>query len=199
VKRVAILGGTGQLGSGLASRISKAADYEVILGSRNPERGMPYREAVGQADLVILAVPFAHHSAILNELREALAGKLLVDATVPLVPPKVARVQLPPQGSAALAAQQILGDEVRIVSAFQNVSAELLQLEGPIDCDVLVSGDDPDARAEVIELAQVIGLSALHAGPLANSVAAEALTSILIFLNRRHGGHSGLRITGLKK
>jgi predicted dinucleotide-binding enzyme len=86
---------------------------------------------------------------------------------------------------------------VRIVSAFQNVSADLLHGDGPIACDILVAGDDPSARAEVIGLARAIGLRAFHAGPLANAAAAEALTSVLIFLNRQHSGHAGIRITGL--
>lgn len=193
---VAILGGTGSLGSGLARRLSQAG-YAVAIGSRDPVRGMAYREAVASADIVILTVPFAYQTAVLSEVREALAGKILVDATVPLVPPKVARVQLPPQGSAALAARAILGDDVRIVSAFQNVAADLLNQDGPVDCDILVTGDDPVARSAVIALATAIGLRALHAGPLDNAVAAEALTSLLIFLNRHYGGHGGIRITGL--
>lgn len=193
---VAILGGTGSLGSGLARRLSQAG-YAVAIGSRDPARGMTYREAAASADIVILTVPFAHQTAVLSDVREALAGKILVDATVPLVPPKVARVQLPPQGSAALAARAILGDDVRIVSAFENVAADLLNQDGPVDCDILVTGDDPAARSAVIALATAIGLRALHAGPLDNAVAAEALTSLLIFLNRHYGGHAGIRITGL--
>lgn len=193
---VAILGGTGKLGSGLAGRLTKAG-YEVCIGSRDPARGRGYRDAAEAGEIVILTVPFAHQASVLEEVKEALAGKILVDTTVPLVPPKVARVQLPAQGSAALLAREIVGDEVRLVSAFQNVAADLLALDGPVDCEILVSGDDPAARTEVVALAEAIGLRALHAGPLANAVAAEALTSVLIFLNRQYGGHAGLRLTGL--
>lgn len=193
---VAILGGAGKLGSGLAGRLSKAG-YEVVIGSRDPARGLSYRDAAAAAELVILAVPFAHQATVLGEVKDMLAGKILIDTTVPLVPPKVARVQLPAQGSAALAAREIVGEQVRLVSAFQNVAADLLVQDGPVDCDILVSGDDPAARAEVVDLANAIGLRALQAGPLANAVAAEALTSVLIFLNRQYGGHAGLRLTGL--
>jgi NADPH-dependent F420 reductase len=195
-RTVAILGGTGSLGSALARRLS-AAGHRVAIGSRDPAKGPGYAEAVAEADLVILTVPFAHQAAILAEVADSLAGKILVDCTVPLVPPKVARVQLPSHGSAAMQARAILGDGARIVSALQNVAADLLAADGPVDCDILVVGDDPADRAEVIALLESAGLHALHAGPLANAAAAEALTSVLIFLNRHYGGHGGIRITGL--
>ena len=127
----------------------------------------------------------------------SLEDKILIDATVPLVPPKVMRVQLPPEGSAAMKAQSIMGEGTKVVSAFQNISAELLQTDKEIDCDVLVSGDFLEARATVIELAADAGLKGWHAGPLCNSVAAEALTSILIAINKKHSlQHSGIKITG---
>jgi NADPH-dependent F420 reductase len=148
--------------------------------------------------VVILAVPWASHAAILDEIKPHVAGKIVVDATVPLVPPKVARVQLPPETSAALAAQKRLGDAARVVAAFHNVAANKLQTDAPIDCDVLVFGDSAEDRAAVIELAAAAGLHGIHAGPLANAVAAEALTSVLIGINRHYkAAGAGIRITGL--
>jgi len=144
-------------------------------------------------------VPYAAQLATLEEVRTALAGKILIDVTVPLMPPQVGRVQLPDGGSAVVRAQAMLGPGVRVVSAFQNISAELLgELGQDVDCDVLVCGDDRDARAQVVALAQDAGMRAFHAGPLANSVVAEALTSVLITINRQHKvKHSGIAITGL--
>jgi NADPH-dependent F420 reductase len=124
----------------------------------------------------------------------------VVDTTVPLVPPKVARVQLPPEISAALAAQQRLGESARVVAAFHNVAAHKLQTSDPIDCDVLIFGDDPKDRAVVAALAEAAGLRGVHAGPLANAVAGEALTSVLIGINRNYKvDGAGIRITGLDK
>ena len=212
---VSIVGGTGSLGSGLARRLARAG-LPVILGSRDAARaaataaelaaalpgsqvtGLGNRDAAAAGAVVILTVPFANHAATLAEIAPALAGKILVDATVPLVPPRVARVQLPPEGSAAVAAQQLLGDGVTVVSAFQNVSADSLHTDDELDCDVLVSGNKAEAREAVVALARRAGLRAWHAGSLENSAAAEALTSVLIFMNKRYGGvHTGIRITGL--
>ena len=145
-------------------------------------------------------VPWSNQAAILDEIKAHVAGKLVIDTTVPLLPPRVARVQLPPEHSAALAAQQRLGSGVRVVSAFHNVAAHKLLSEEKIDCDVLVFGDDAKDRAIVIALARAIGLEAVHAGPLANSVAAEALTSVLIGINRNYKvDGAGIRITGIAK
>jgi len=183
---LAIIGGTGALGSGLAAGWA-AAGYEVILGSRSAQkavdaakaisaavavRGMDNRAAAEAGEIVVVTVPYASHDAILAEIREAAAGKIVVDTTVPLVPPKVATVQLPAAGSAALAAQRFLGARVRVVSAFQNVAAHKLQANEAIDCDVLVTGDDRAARETVVALAAALGLRGIEAGPLANSVAA---------------------------
>jgi NADPH-dependent F420 reductase len=129
-----------------------------------------------------------------------LQGKILIDATVPLMPPKVSVVQLPPEGSAVGAIQELVGKDVRVVSAFQNVSAQhLADLAHDVDCDVLVCGNDRDACEVVIALAADMGLRGLYAGVLANSVAAEALTSVLIAINRRYKvpGGAGIRITGI--
>jgi NADPH-dependent F420 reductase len=214
--KIAVLGGTGKEGSGLALRWANAG-HHIVIGSRMRERaqeaaaainariGIERAEGAGnlaaaqRGDIVVLTVPYAAQLATLEEVRTALAGKILIDVTVPLVPPQVGRVQLPDGGSAVVKAQAMLGPGVRVVSAFQNVSAELLTgLDQPIDCDVLVCGDDRDARAQVIALAQDAGVRAFHAGPLANSVVAEALTSVLITINRQYKvKHSGIAITGL--
>jgi hypothetical protein len=214
--KIAVLGGTGKEGAGLALRWANAG-HPIVIGSRSLERaqatamqinarvgadrasGADNRRAAQGGDIVVLTVPYAAQLATLGEVRTALAGKILIDVTVPLMPPQVGRVQLPEGGSAVLAAQRMLGEGVRVVSAFQNVPAELLaDLGHAIDCDVLVCGDDREARAQVIALAREAGMRAFHAGPLANSAVAEALTSVLITLNRQYKiTHSGIAITGL--
>lgn len=213
---IAILGGTGAEGSGLALRWAKAG-HRVILGSRSAEKATKVRDrlnaAVGEgavrvldnraaaaaAEIVVLTVPHAAQRATVEDVRAELAGKILVDATVPLVPPKVSRVQLPPEGSAVAAIQALLGEGVKVVSAFQNVAAHALaDLAHDVDCDVLVCGDDPAAREVVVGLARDLGLRAWHAGPIVNSVVAEALTSVLIAINIRYkASGAGLRITGV--
>ncbi|MBV1915124.1 MAG: NADPH-dependent F420 reductase [Pseudomonadales bacterium] len=211
---IAILGGSGALGSGLAWRWA-AAGLPVVIGSRSQQKaetavaelsekygvtfraGLDNRAAAEAGDILVLTVPFSHQADLLNEIKECAQGKIFIDVTVPLVPPKVARVQLPEQGAAALITQKILGEDVNVVSAFQNVAAANLQATGPVDCDVLVTGDDPKAREQVIELAELAGINAYHAGPLDNAVVAEALTSVLIHINKRYKGHAGIRITGL--
>jgi NADPH-dependent F420 reductase len=146
---------------------------------------------------VLVTVPFSCQATTLTELAAAVRGKILIDTTVPLMPPRVTRVQLPAEGSAAAVAQAILGPNVRHVSAFHNVSATKLAADGPIDCDVLVFGDDKSARQVAIELIAICGLRGLHGGALVNSAAAEALTSVLIFLNKTSSiDGAGIRITG---
>jgi len=214
---LAVIGGTGTLGSGLAKRWA-AAGYGIVIGSRSADkaeaaaaalvakgdapapRGTSNAEAAKAGDVVILTVPWSNHDQIINEIKAQVAGKIVVDTTVPLVPPKVARVQLPPETSAALATQQRLGETARVVAAFHNVAAHKLQRDEPIDCDVLIFGDDPKDRAVVMALAEAAGLRGVHAGPLANAVAAEALTSILIGINRNYKvDGAGIRITGIGK
>lgn len=154
-------------------------------------------DAAKACEIACLTVPFAHQEATLLNIDSSLNQKIMIDATVPLMPPKVMRVQLPQEGSAALKAQAILGAETTVISAFQNISAELLQTDKEIDCDVLVAGDFLEARNVVIELVKDAGLTGWHAGPLCNSVAAESLTSILIAINKKHSlAHSGIKITG---
>jgi len=208
---IAILGGAGALGSGLAKRFAHAG-HTVIIGSRDPARTLSegadfgpgvtvaaHADAATHAEIAFLTVPFAGQSQVLTLVAEALAGKILVDATVPLVPPRVGRVQLPAEGSAALIAQNLVGGHVRVVSALQNVgAAHLAHVDAPIACDVLVCGDQAEARAEVIALIGEIGLRGLHAGPLANAAAAEALTSVLISINRFYkSDRAGLLISGI--
>jgi len=209
--KIAILGGTGALGLGLASRWIRSG-HEVLIGSRtiesaksacgklniNEDQGMLNVDAASQAEIACLTVPFSFQLDILSEVKDALSGKILIDGTVPLVPPKVMRVQLPEEGCAAIRAQTLLGDSVQVISAFQNISAELLQTDAEIDCDVLVSGDKRDSREQVIALVNDAGLTGWHAGPLCNSAAAEALTSVLIAINKNHTiKHSGIKITGV--
>ena len=206
---IAVIGGTGAEGSGLATRWAQAG-YRVLVGSRDAARaaemadeygaeGMNKQTAASACDIAVLTVPYAAQRAILTDLRDALQDKILVDVTVPLVPPKVMRVQLPNEGCAALVAQSVLGDGVRVVSAFQNVSAgHLKDPDHVIDCDVLITGDDPEARGEVVKLASAAGLNGIEAGPLDNAVAAEAMTSLLIWINRKYKSPgAGLRITAL--
>ncbi len=219
-RKIAILGGTGALGTGLVRRWTHAG-HSVIIGSRTLEKAqaaladlqqtmgewgaadfdvaaMENLEAARAADIVVLTVPFAHQKSTLEHVRPALEGKILVDVTVPLVPPKVGTVQMPPEGSAGAAAQLLLGDGVRVVSAFQNVAAYHLQEGHGIACDVLVSGNDKEARQEVIGLVEACGMRGFHAGPIANSAAAEALTSVIININRAFKCHAGIRITGIE-
>ena len=214
---IAVLGGTGAEGGGLALRWAQAG-YPIVIGSRNPEKASQacaqmntklgrsavthdnYLGATTGAQIIVLCVPYAAQRATVEEVRPALDGKILIDTTVPLVPPKVARVQLPTGGSAVAAIQVLLGASVRVIAAFQNVPAHQLQdLAHEVACDVLVCGDDIAARETVIQLAADIGLRGIHAGSIANSAAAEALTSVLIAINARYKipGGAGIRITGL--
>jgi len=214
IESIAILGGTGDLGGGLARQWSRAG-YKVLIGSRTLEKGQAAAKALleefpdlnvtghenvdaaDQADIVVLTVPFEHQISTLETVKDALNGKILIDVTVPLVPPKVGTVQLPERGSAAQMAQDCLGDGVQVVSAFQNVGAQHLREDHKIECDVLVCGDKRAARDTVMTLVEAVGLRGWHAGPLANSAASEALTSVLITINRHHKiDGSGLVITG---
>jgi NADPH-dependent F420 reductase len=215
--KIAVLGGSGAQGRGLTLRLS-AAGHELTIGSRDTERagiaaaqlgarigktiaGSDNRTAAAAAEIVILTVPYAVQRATVENVLDQLRGKVLVDATVPLVPPKVGMVQLPEGQSAVAAIQQLTGDHVRVVSAFQNVSAQHLgELDHKVDCDVLVCGDDRAACDIVIGLCADIGLRGLYAGAIRNSAAAEALTSVLITINRRYKvAGAGIHITGLAK
>lgn len=210
---IAVLGGSGELGGALARFLARQG-VEIVIGSRDPARavaaasaaaaeipgsrlrGTTLQDAAASGELVALAVPYAAHAATLDAVRSAVQGKIFLDTTVPLRTPKVMRVQLPAAGSAAVEAQQMLGDGVRVVSALQNIAASHLASGTLPDCDVLVTGDNEAARQTVVDLLQGGGLRAWHAGPLANSAAAEALTSVLIFMNRRYQfSGAGIRVT----
>lgn len=213
---ICVVGGTGAEGSGLALRWAQAG-HKVTIGSRDASKaqgiagelnailgkdliaGVDSKAGSTSADVVVLTVPFKAQLSTVELLREELVGKILIDVTVPLVPPKVSQVQLPDQGSCVVAVQQKLGAKTRVVSAFQNVSAHKLKdLKLEIDCDVLVASDDPEARALGISLAKDAGLRGIDVGPLANSVVAESMTSVLIGINRKYKvPDSGLRITGI--
>ncbi|NLE83123.1 MAG: NADPH-dependent F420 reductase [Chloroflexi bacterium] len=213
-----IIGGTGKEGSGLAYRWALAG-HKVIIGSRNEEKalqavaalrerigdqkvelsGSTNAEAVNACDIAVLTVPFSAHASTLEGLKAELQGKLLIDVCVPLMPPKVTKVQMPPEGSAALQAKAILGPDVQVVDAFQTISFEHLLSGEEIDCDVLVAGGNKAARETVISLAEDIGLKAWDAGVIENTVVVEGLTSILIGLNLKYKVPSaGIRITGIE-
>jgi NADPH-dependent F420 reductase len=210
---IGIIGGTGKLGAALGGRWSKAG-HTVLIGSRDTGNagevarelssrfagkveGRTNLDAAREADIVVSTVPFAAQEERLKEITEAVQGKLFIDTTVPLMPPKVMRVQLPAVGSAVQQALALLGPGVRLASAFHSVAAHKLALDHPIACDILVFSDEKAARDEVITLVQDAGLRGLHGGALANSAAAEALTSVLIFINKTYQvDGAGIQITG---
>lgn len=207
--KIAVIGGTGNLGSALAWRLARAG-YAVVIGSRTAESAMAKAAELGQgltgminadaaqaADIIFVTVPFAAQTATLEDIKRHVAGKIVVDTTVPLVPPKVMRVQLPPEGSAAAKADAILGEGVRMVAGFHNVAAHKLAQDIEVDCDILIFGDEKAARAEIVALADEIGLRGVHGGALVNAAAAEAMTSLLIFINKNYQvDGAGIRITG---
>lgn len=213
---VAVLGGTGKEGSGLALRWALNG-YQVIIGSRDAERaasraaelnatlggdylaGMDNAAAAAAADIVVLSVPYSAHQATIESVKAHLGGKILVDLTVPLNPPQVRTVHVPEGKAAALEARSYVGADVRVVAAFQNVSAEkLTRPDMQVDCDVLVCGDDEAAKADVLRLADAAGLRGIDAGALANAVAVEALTPVLLYINKKYSVKgAGIRITGL--
>jgi 8-hydroxy-5-deazaflavin:NADPH oxidoreductase len=215
---IAILGGTGKEGKGLAYRWAHAG-YHVLIGSRDAEKakaaandvrgmlgegvsvnGLGNLEAAKEANIVVLTVPYSAHRSTLESVKEELKGKILVDVTVPLIPPKVSTVQMPAAGSAAQEAKEIVGEGVEVCAAFQNISHEHLLENTDVECDVLVTGTSKDARAEVIKLVEAAGLTGWDAGPLQNSVVVEGLTSVLIGINKKYGStHAGIKITGAKR
>ena len=215
---IAVLGGTGREGKGLAYRWAKVG-YHVFIGSRSPDKakaaaqelwkmlagnalveGLSNQEAAQKADIVVLTVPYAAHRETLESVKDLLKGKLLIDVTVPIIPPKVTKVQMPPAGSAAQEAKQILGEGSEVAAAFQNISHEHLLQDQDVDCDVLVTGTSKDARNETLKLVSAAGLTGWDAGPIQNSVVLEGLTSVLININKQYGStHAGIKITGVDK
>ena len=215
---IAVLGGTGKEGKGLVYRWAKAG-YHVHIGSRDEVKaltaatevmallegeafvdGMFNLEAAQNADIIVLTVPYAAHRTTLEMVKDALKGKILVDVTVPLIPPKVTTVQMPAAGSAAQEAREILGMDTHVCAAFHNISHENLIDDEYVECDVLVTGTNKEARAETIKLVEAAGFSGWDAGPLENSVVVEGLTSVLIGINKKYGStHAGIKITGVEK
>lgn len=218
IKKIAILGGTGKEGKGLAYRWAKAG-HTILIGSRSVEKaaaaaeeiqalfakpvnviGKTNPDAAQEADLVVLTIPFPAHKTMVESIKSYVQGKIVVDVCVPLVPPKVTKVQMPPAGSASLEAQEILGEDVNVVAAFQNISYENLLKDEEVECDILVCGKGKESRLVVLSLIQDADLVGWDAGPLENSVVVEGLTSILIGLNKQFGVlSSGIRITGVPR
>jgi 8-hydroxy-5-deazaflavin:NADPH oxidoreductase len=216
---IAVLGGTGPEGFGLALRWARAGET-VIIGSRDAQRAQDAAEKIKQvipkakvsgeentaacsaADLLMLTIPFQGHASLLKQLKPVLrTGTILVDATVPLaasVGGRASRTLGVWQGSAAQEAAELVPQGVSVVAAFQNVGAEMLNADGPVDCDVIVCSDDPEASKLVRQLAvKIPGVRALDGGKLENARILEQITALLIGLNIRHKGHSGIRISGL--
>jgi len=216
--KIAILGGTGRQGPGLALRWALAGE-EVIIGSRSQERaektaselnaeigdarirGMENPQAAEAAEIVVLTVPYAAHLSTLETVKTQVQGKIVVDVSVPLDPENPRRMKMPPEGSATEEAQAFLGPATKVVAAFQNLSASSLRdPHHAVDCDVLVCGDDAEAKKTVMRLVAMMGLSSFDVGPAENARVIEGLTSILIRLNIRHKvKESGLRLTGLPR
>lgn len=219
-EKIAIIGGTGKEGQGLAYRWAKAG-YPVIIGSRNREKADAAKTAIMElltssgvkdfwietnenelavqdCEIAVLTIPYEFHDETLLNLKDSLMGKFLVDVTVPLVPPKVSTITIPPDGSLGLHTQLILGNEVKVITAFQNISFELLMKDEPVQCDVLVCGVDKESREIGLRLVEDAGLTGWDAGPLENSIIPEGLTSVLIRINKKFGVHSaGIKITGV--
>ena len=215
---IAVLGGTGKEGKGLAYRWARAG-YHIYIGSRTEAKaksaaqelcklldekalieGLGNREAAEKADIVVVTVPYSAHRETLESVKDLLKGKLLIDVTVPIVPPKVTKVQMPPAGSAAQEAVQILGEGAEVAAAFQNISHEHLLQDAEVECDVLVTGTSKEARGEALKLVSAAGLTGWDAGPIENSVVLEGLTSVLIHINKQYGStHAGIKITGVSR
>lgn len=218
ISTIGIIGGTGKEGKGLAYRWAKAG-YSILIGSRNIEKAQSAAEEINSllatnqkvsgvinssaaktADIVVLTVPYSAHREMLESIKIELQGKILIDVTVPLVPPRVTRVQMPPAGSAALESQNILGSSVQVVAAFQNISYEHLLHDEEVNCDVLVCGGDKNSRGTVLLLVKAAGLVGWDAGPLENSMVVEGMTSILIGINKQYGVQSaGIKVTGVPR
>jgi NADPH-dependent F420 reductase len=213
--KIGIVGGTGREGRGLAVRWAKAG-HDVMIGSRQAERGASKalelaREfnvvlrggdnlgACSHGDLIVVTVPYSAHRSTFESIRDAVGGKIVVDITVPLRPPKVRSVHLPEGQAAALEARALLPEGTRLVAGLHHISSEHLgDPDHAIDCDVLVCSDDDDARAAVISVISDLGLRGIDAGVLRNAIALESLTPVLLHINRRYKSvGSGIRITGI--
>jgi NADPH-dependent F420 reductase len=213
---IAIIGGTGKEGKGLAYRWASAG-YQVIIGSRQLEKaiesaneitllakpkfpilGMTNEDASKTGQVIAVSVPYAAHQITLESIKVNCDNKIVIDVCVPLVPPKVSKVQMPKAGSAGQEAQLILGENCRVVSAFHNISYERLLKNEPVDCDVLVCGSNKEAKSIILQLVKDAGMRGWDAGPIENSVIPEGLTSVLIGINKQFGVlASGIKITGV--
>ena len=212
IKKIGIIGGSGSLGSALAHRLIKES-FEVIIGSRSPEKGVSkigeidkdigvqnlkiqgIVQTASESELIFLTVPYSAHHKTVSEIKPFVQGKIVVDTTVPLVPPKVARVQLPDSGCVARMTQEILGNDVHVVSALHNVAATSLAKSQTLDVEVMVFGNNKDARETVIQLISKISLKGWHCGSIDNAVVAESLTPVLIFMNKFYNfSGSGIKI-----
>lgn len=219
IQKIGIIGGTGKEGKGLAFRWAKAG-YEILIGSRQIEKaqiatdevnqilgghsekvkGVTNLEAAELGDVVVLTVPYSAHQSMINDIAGVIKNKILIDVTVPLIPPKVTKVQMPLAGSAAQEAKLLVDETTEVVAAFQNISYERLMHDVDIDCDVLVTGSSKAARKAVLSLVEKAGMTGWDAGPIENSVVIEGLTSILIGLNKEFDSTSaGIKITGISR
>ena len=217
-RSLAIIGGTGKEGNAIAARFAKAG-VRVIIGSRDALKaqnaaqelnarigasnveGYSNRDAAAKADIVLLAVPYTGMQPILADLREVVQNKIVISVASSLDPERKSRAKPPAAGSVTAEVQQFFGNAVKVVCAFQNISPEKLEsVEEKIDTDVIVCGNDKDARATVIDLIRRIGGDAFDGGALANAVAVEALTAILIAVNIKYKVKgAGIRITGVPR
>lgn len=218
-KRIAIIGGTGKEGKGLAYRWA-IAGHEIVIGSRQIEKaqiaadelnslitskvtsivGFENAQAADWCEVVVLTVPYSAHVSMLEYLKELVKGKLFIDVTVPISPPKITVLHIPDGGSVGLEAKNVLGPETEVVTAFQNISYERLLNDEEIDCDVLVCGSSKIARERALELVQDAGMKGWDAGPLENSIIVEGMTCILIGINKKYGSkEAGIIITGVER
>lgn len=215
---IAIIGGTGKEGNALAARFARSG-VRVFIGSRDSLKaqnaaselntrlgiatveGYSNREAAAKANIVLLAVPYDGMRPILQDIRDGAQGKIIVNTMSSLDPERKSRAKIPPAGSVTAEVQQFFGEGTRVVAAFQNISPEKLDaMDERIDSDVLVCGGDKDARATIIELIHKIGIDAFDAGVLANAVAVEALTAVLIAVNIKYKVKgAGIRLTSVPR
>jgi NADPH-dependent F420 reductase len=215
---LAVIGGTGKEGNALAFRFARAG-VRVAIGSRDPTRaqaaagqlnertgssvveGYSNRDAASRSEVVLLAVPYDGMRPILEDVRDAVRGKIVVNIASSLDPERKSRAKPPAAGSVTAEVQQYFGDACRVVAAFQNISPERLQAADElIDSDVLVCGGDKDAREKVIDLIRQVGIAAFDAGTIANAVAVETLTAVLIAVNVKYKiKGAGIRLTGVPR
>lgn len=214
---IAVIGGTGKVGSALARRFARTG-MSVLIGSRDALKGETVaremnallgvtnvsgtsnREAARGSDIVLLALPFDGMQPILEDIREAARGKIIINIASAIDSKKKSHAQVPPEGSITALVQTFFGEGTPVVAAFQNISPEKLEGDAMIDADVLVCGNDKEARATVITVIEKIGIDAFDAGVLANAVAVETLTAVLIAVNIKYKTKgAGIRLTGVPR